>query len=84
MSTVISLSAWKEKHNKNHWRTMSAITHHKTLSVKEALEYIAFAIWHKDLPKDFDGDITCEMNDDGTIEVYAVHEEEASDDKKLN
>ncbi len=79
-SNVIDLAAWKAGNKaKNHWRPMPDIIRHKTLSVKEALEYIAFAVWHRDLPKGFDGEITCEMNDDGSIEVYAV---EKSKDKK--
>jgi len=64
---------------------MSSITRHKTLTVKEALEYIAFAVWHRDLPDGFDGEITCEMNDDGSIEVYAVEQkEEKEDETKYN
>ena len=55
---------------------MSTVTRHKTLSVKEALEYIAFAVWHRDVPDDFDGEITCELNDDGSIEVYAMDKPE--------
>jgi hypothetical protein len=50
---------------------MPAVTRHKTLSVEEALEYIAFAVWYRDTPDDFDGEITCELNDDGSIEIYA-------------
>lgn len=59
---------------------------HKQLSVKEALEYIAFAVWNKDLPEGFDGDITCEMNEDGSIDVYAIPKEEgeSTDDKTYN
>jgi len=57
---------------------------HKQLTAQEALEYIAFAIWHKDLPEGFDGDITCEMNEDGSIEVYAVMEEEEDDPDNPN
>lgn len=55
---------------------MPAVTRHKTLSVEEALEYIAFAVWHRDVPDDFDGEITCELNDDGSIEVYATDKPE--------
>jgi len=51
---------------------MPTVTRHKTLSVEEALEYIAFAVWHRDVPDDFDGEITCELNEDGSIEVYAL------------
>lgn len=54
---------------------MSGITCHKTLTAQEALEYIAFAVWHRDLPDGFDGQITCELNDDGSVEVYAVDQE---------
>ena len=63
---------------------MSEITRHKTLSVKEALEYIAFAVWQRDLPEGFDGEITCEMNGDGSIEIYAVEKASNSDDVPLN
>lgn len=48
---------------------------HKTLSLEDALQYIAFAVWHKDLPDGFDGEITCELNEDGSVEVYATEEE---------
>jgi hypothetical protein len=58
---------------------MPDITKHKTLTVEEALEYIAFAVWHRDLPEGFDGQITCEMNSDGSIEVYAVEKEESTE-----
>ena len=51
---------------------MPTVTRHKTLSVEEALEYIAFAVWHRDVPDGFEGDITCELNEDGSIEVYAL------------
>jgi hypothetical protein len=44
---------------------------HKKLSIKEALEYIAMAAWYKDVPEEFDGEITCEMNDDGSVDLYA-------------
>lgn len=54
---------------------MSGITRHKTLTAQEALEYIAFAVWHRDLPDGFDGQIHCELNDDGSVEVYAVDQE---------
>ncbi|MCK9567845.1 hypothetical protein M0R72_02695 [Candidatus Pacearchaeota archaeon] len=54
---------------------MPTVTRHKTLSVEEALEYIAFAVWHRDVPDDFDGEITCELNEDGSIEVYALEPE---------
>jgi hypothetical protein len=57
---------------------MPDITRHKTLTVEEALEYIAFAVWHRDLPEGFDGQITCEMNSDGSIEVYAVENEDST------
>ncbi len=59
----------------NHWRIMSGTTRHKTLTAQEALEYIAFAVWHRDLPEDFDGQITCELNDDGSVEIYAVEQD---------
>lgn len=55
---------------------MSEITRHRTLSAKEALEYIAFAVWQRDLPEGFDGEITCELNEDGSVEVYAVQASE--------
>jgi hypothetical protein len=55
---------------------MPAVTRHKTLSVEEALQYIAFAVWHMDMPDEFDGEITCELNDDGSIEVYATDKPE--------
>jgi hypothetical protein len=84
MNNVINLIAWKEKHKKNHWRIMSSITRHKKLSLKEALEYIAFAVWHRDLPDSFDGDITCEMNDDGSVEIYAVEKKEEKENVKPN
>ena len=63
---------------------MSGITRHRTLSAKEALEYIAFAVWHKDLPKEFDGEITCELNEDGSVEVYAIDKEEDPKEIILN
>ena len=49
---------------------------HKQLELEEALQYIAFAILKKDLPEDFDGDITCEMNDDGSVEIYVTETED--------
>lgn len=52
--------------------TSDAVTRHRTLSAEEALEYIAFAVWHRDLPDTFDGEITCELNDDGSVEIYAT------------
>lgn len=61
---------------------MSTVTRHKTLTVEEALEYIAFAVWHRDVPDDFDGEITCELNDDGSIEVYAMDKPET--EKSMN
>jgi len=61
---------------------MSGITRHKTLTAQEVLEYIAFAVWHRDLPDGFDGKITCELNDDGSVEVYAVDQD--SDIQPLN
>lgn len=42
----------------------------KKLDLKESLEYIAFAAWHIDLPEDFDGEITCGSNEDGSVEIY--------------
>lgn len=59
---------------------MPTVTRHKTLSVKEALKYIAFAVWYRDVPDDFDGEITCELNSDGSIEVYAVEPDAVSDE----
>lgn len=53
---------------------MSEIKRHLTLSAEEMLEYIAFAVWKRDLPEGFDGKITCELNEDGSVEVYAVEE----------
>jgi hypothetical protein len=47
---------------------------HKKLSMKEALEYIAFCVYYKDLPEEFDGEITCEMNEDGSVDVFASEE----------
>lgn len=61
---------------------MSGITRHKTLTPQEALEYIAFAVWHIELPEEFDGQITCELNDDGSVEVYAIDQD--SDTQPLN
>jgi hypothetical protein len=54
---------------------MAGTTRHKTLTAKEALEYVAFAVWQRDLPDGFDGQITCELNDDGSVEVYAVDQD---------
>lgn len=85
-SKVIDLNAWKSKQKakqKSYWRVMTDITRHKTLTVKEVLEYVAFAIWTKDLPEEFDGEITCEMNDDGSVDVYAT-EKDTSIEKPLN
>ena len=62
---------------------MSGTTRHKTLTVEEALEYIAFAVWHRDLPEGFDGQITCELNEDGSIEVYAI-ENDTTVEQTLN
>lgn len=56
---------------------MSEVKRHKTLSAEEMLEYIAFAVWQRDLPEEFDGEITCELNEDGSVEVYTVEENEA-------
>jgi hypothetical protein len=50
-------------------------TRHKTLTPQEALEYVAFAVWYRDLPEEFDGQITCELNEDGSVEVYVVDQE---------
>jgi hypothetical protein len=63
---------------------MSNVTRHKTLTVTEALEYIAFAVWHRDVPDDFQGEITCELNQDGSVDVYAVDPEVESDTPILN
>lgn len=64
---------------------MSERTHHKTLTLEEALEYIAFAVWYRDLPDGFDGKITCELNDDGSVEVYAIEEAtESEEPSELN
>lgn len=85
-SKVINLEAWKSKRvvkKKTDWRVMADITRHKTLTVKEVLEYVAFAIWTRDLPEEFDGEITCDMNDDGTVDVYAI-EKDTSVDSPLN
>lgn len=48
---------------------------HKKLSIEEALEYIAFAVYNRDLPEEFDGEITCEMDEDGSVDIYAVSED---------
>jgi len=57
----------------------------KHLSIEETLEYIAFAVWHKDLSENFEGEITCDMNYDGSIEVYTSCEDKDKDkDKELN
>jgi hypothetical protein len=48
---------------------------HKTLSFEEALEYLAYAVMMRDLPDGFDGKITCELNDDGSIDIYAAPSE---------
>lgn len=61
---------------------MSEVKRHKTLSAEEMLEYIAFAVWQRDLPEEFDGEITCELNEDGSVEVYTV--EENKQDISLN
>lgn len=92
MDNVIDLAAWRAQHAKRikpvktHWRTMSEITRHKTLTPEEVLEYIAYAIWRRDLPDGFDGEITCEFNEDGSVEVYAVEqiEEKEEDSSSLN
>lgn len=60
------------------------VIRHKTLSAEEALEYIAYAVWHKDLPDGFDGEITCELNDDGSVEVYASDGQEQDKSQPLN
>ena len=62
---------------------MPSVTRHRTLSSKEALEYIAYAVWQRDVPDDFDGEITCELNDDGSVEVYALSPDD-SEDNPLN
>lgn len=64
---------------------MSEITHHRTLSVEEMLEYVAFAVWYRELQaRNFDGEITCELNEDGSVEVYAVEvvQDDETGDKK--
>jgi hypothetical protein len=63
---------------------MSNIVRHKTLSITEALEYIAFAVWHRDVPDDFEGEITCELNDNGSIDVYALDPEIEEEAPTLN
>lgn len=65
---------------------MSEITKHRTLKPEEVLEYIAYAIWRRDLPDGFDGEITCEFNEDGSVEVYTVEqtEEQEEDSSSLN
>lgn len=62
---------------------MSGTTRHKTLTVEKALEYIAFAVWYRDLPEGFDGKITCELNEDGSIEVYAI-DDNTTEEHSLN
>jgi hypothetical protein len=55
---------------------------HKTLSVKEALGHIAYSIYHRELSnkdESFEGDITCEMNEDGTVDVYFVNKSDQDD-----
>lgn len=94
MDNIIDLAAWRAQHTKctnqvkTHWRTMSEITRYKTLTPEEVLEYIAYAIWRRDLPDGFDGEITCEFNEDGSVEVYAVEQieeqEEEEDSSSLN
>lgn len=42
-----------------------------TLTPEQALEYIAYAVLYRDLPEDFDGEITCEFTEDGLCEVTA-------------
>lgn len=88
-SNVINLAAWVAKRKKSHWRTMSEITHHRTLSPEEMLEYVAFAVWYRELEaRKFDGKITCELNEDGSVEVYAVEtvqdNEEGESNSSLN
>lgn len=53
---------------------------HRSLTAQEVLEYIAFAVLHLDAPDDFDGEITCELNEDGTAEIYAS----SSDEEDVN
>jgi len=57
---------------------------HKQLELEEALQYIAFAILKKDLPEGFDGDITCEMNDDGSVEIYVTETEDKETSTSYN
>jgi hypothetical protein len=54
----------------------------KKLSTKEALEYIAFAAWYRDLPDNWDGEITCEWTEDGEVEIIATPAEEEEHSEK--
>lgn len=47
---------------------------HKVLSIEEALEAVAYAVSMRELPDDFDGSITCSVNDEGDIEIVAEDE----------
>jgi len=50
---------------------------HKTLSMREVLEYVALAVFYKDAPDGFDGKITCDWNsEEETIDVYVYDKEE--------
>jgi hypothetical protein len=56
----------------------------KTLTRDEALATIAWAIMVRDLPEDFEGEITCEfINDDLDVEIHAVSSEHIPDNDDL-
>lgn len=54
-----------------------AFVRNKILTMEEALEYVAYAVLMRDLPDEFDGDITCEINEDGEVEIYAVQADDS-------
>jgi hypothetical protein len=49
------------------------MTFHKTITMQEALTYIAAGVLHLDLPEEFKGNITCTLSEDeGHFDIVAI------------
>ena len=60
---------------------------YKKLSVEEVLDAVIFATYYREIPS-FEGKMKAELNEDGSVNVYAISEdwpeEEKVDKEELN
>ena len=50
------------------------MTFQKTITMQEALTYIAAGVLHLDLPEEFKGNITCTLSEDDHFNILATEE----------